>query len=622
MRFERKIFITYALLIVILVASLGFGFRAYIIHDNTVKTFQSLRTMAEKNSQQLDEIIRPMKFITDFLLSDMAVLGGLSTMATVSDDTRQGAIYREEARSSIRKALLTYGIQENFYRVSYFNDKKDFITSKFLLRPPSAAAIDMQKIPWLSDAIAQKGRPVLSGVYDDNWDLSAPRQVFSLGRAMPGIGYMEVQQDSAILDSIFLLSSNDLIRAVVFTAFDEILYANVDQELEPYYLKLARERKDSPDPNTVQIIHNPMTGQDEIIAGSLSTSSGMMIFLIQDTSTIIESLSLVTAGIIIVALLIVLVSLLYIYAVAKRLARPIRTLTHQIEHTALENIEQNITLENTNDEIEALSASFAQLLARLNASVIKEKKMSLLHVQSQLDSLQAQINPHFLYNVLNVISFRGMTSGDDEICDMCDSLASMLRYTTNTKTHDSTILLETEHLRNYVFLLSTRYKHKLVCTIRIDQTIEQQLIPKLMLQPIVENAIEHGYTNSSGVMEISVNGTLEQGWWLIRIRDNGQGFSQQRLDEITAQMKHMERKITEQSSTIEMEIGGMGLINTYARLVLLFGSDCVFSCRNHEQGGAEMTIGARYLPGPPRPGTTIPALKGIQGPSILEAPDA
>jgi two-component system sensor histidine kinase YesM len=113
-----------------------------------------------------------------------------------------------------------------------------------------------------------------------------------------------------------------------------------------------------------------------------------------------------------------------------------------------------------------------------------------------------------------------------------------------------------------------------------------------MLQPIVENSVNHGYEHTVGVMRISVAGYLENGWWVIRIRDNGQGFSDQKIDEISRRMQSIKREIMEKNSSLEMEIGGMGLINTYARLVLLYGDQCIFMFGNHKDGGAEVTIGA------------------------------
>ena len=144
--------------------------------------------------------------------------------------------------------------------------------------------------------------------------------------------------------------------------------------------------------------------------------------------------------------------------------------------------------------------------SRLSRAISRERQLQLLQLQAQFDMLQAQVNPHFIYNALNVISSRGILDDDEVICDMCDDLAGLLRYSTDTKEKYAAIREEITYLERYFSLLKYRYEHKLEYRIELDASIEEQRVPKLVIQQLAENSVNHGYANSSKVMEISVRG--------------------------------------------------------------------------------------------------------------------
>ena len=223
-------------------------------------------------------------------------------------------------------------------------------------------------------------------------------------------------------------------------------------------------------------------------------------------------------------------------------------------------------------------------MRRLNESIVKEKRMSLLQLQAQFDTLQAQVNPHFLYNVLNVISSRGVMDGDEEICEICGCLAAMLRYSTSTKERYATVEKEIEYLERYIFLLKSRYEHRLEVEVQCEDSIKQEILPKIVLQQLVENSVQHGYQNSKNIMKIQVKGWRDETGWYFEVRDNGQGATEEVREELNEKMRKIREKIMSRGSSIEMEIGGMGLANTYARMFLLYNGKAVFRIRNMEEG--------------------------------------
>ena len=125
----------------------------------------------------------------------------------------------------------------------------------------------------------------------------------------------------------------------------------------------------------------------------------------------------------------------------------------------------------------------------------------------------------------------------------------------------------------------------------IDPDIEQEILPKLTIQQMVENCIAHGYVNSSRIMKISVEGYRDDSYWYIRIRDNGDGFDQDVLNQLNQKMEVLREELLNKNKNLEMKIGGMGILNTYARCSLFYNDSFVFQLGNYSDG-AEIIIGA------------------------------
>lgn len=174
--------------------------------------------------------------------------------------------------------------------------------------------------------------------------------------------------------------------------------------------------------------------------------------------------------------------------------------------------------------------------------------------------------------------------GDEEICEICGCLAAMLRYSTSTKERYATVEKELEYLDRYIFLLKSRYEHRLEVKVDCEESVKQEQLPKIVLQQLVENSIQHGYNNSKNIMKIQVKGWRDETGWYFEVRDNGQGATEEVREELNEKMRKIREKIMSRGSSIEMEIGGMGLANTYARMFLLYNGKSVFRIRNMEEG--------------------------------------
>lgn len=193
---------------------------------------------------------------------------------------------------------------------------------------------------------------------------------------------------------------------------------------------------------------------------------------------------------------------------------------------------------------------------------------------------------------LNVISNRGIVDEDEEICEICGSLAAMLRYSANNKERYATVKEEFAYLDKYIYLLKSRYEHRLEVTVDYDLSIEGEVLPKIVIQQLVENSIQHGYKNGKDIMKICVQGWRDEQGWYIRVHDNGDGITEQISLKLENKMENIRRKIMRSQSNIELEIGGMGLANTYARMFLMYTDRVIFDMKNC-QDGFSITVGVR-----------------------------
>lgn len=200
---------------------------------------------------------------------------------------------------------------------------------------------------------------------------------------------------------------------------------------------------------------------------------------------------------------------------------------------------------------------------RLRKSAQREITLQNSTLQAQLNALQTQINPHFVYNTLNIISAKGMESGNEEIMEICDQFAQMLRYATDVRARSATLAAEVQNAEHYLLLAKARYEEQLQFSICMPEGAEDLLLPKLTLQPLVENALTHGFREHNRQRIINLTGVIEDSLLRLTIRDNGSGFSEQVLSQLSSAFASIDREHTPYSDPAN---GHIGLINTYMRL--------------------------------------------------------
>ena len=581
MKFRTKLILFFSIVIFFISAILGIVCYNYNSKRLSEKAAQSLKFYSRQTAANVDFTVDSMKHVTDYILSEQDMLYAMKTLPKYYEKGNYGfgkTIKHNDLLDTLNTGLAMYYIDSNFYRVIIFNEFGDVASSTNNGSKLTNKARNTSDIKWLDSAARMHGKPILIAPHMDGWGIRESEEVFSLARKVQGgdFGYIEVQYATDELKDIFEIPDSD-IKVVAFLPGGEILYQSegLTGDLVSYIKK---------HPEVTKMDSITVSSDTSMWASEISDNYGIRVVALEEKTGIIAGMKEAVMIALGMAIGCFVISMGVVIFIASKLSRPLTVLKDQMENTGIENMDAELVVPNTDDEVQAVGIAYQNLMHRLNESIVKERRMSLLQLQAQFDTLQAQVNPHFLYNVLNVISSRGIMDGDEEICEICGCLAAMLRDSTNTKERYATVEKELEYLERYIFLLKSRYEHRLEVEVDCEESVKQEQLPKIVLQQLVENSIQHGYNNSKNIMKIYVHGWRDETGWYFEVRDNGQGTTEEVREELNEKMRKIREKIMSRGSSIEFEIGGMGLANTYARMFLVYNGKAVFRIRNLEEG--------------------------------------
>lgn len=299
-------------------------------------------------------------------------------------------------------------------------------------------------------------------------------------------------------------------------------------------------------------------------------------------------------GILLLDVAVVAVSVIYIILTTKSIMLPLQNLVSHMENINLDNLSIDYTHGKTNWETEILESTFDSMTKRLNSALEKQEKMNQVQTKTLFGALQAEIGPHFLYNSLGSIANMCERGENEAAADVCYSLTEILRYASDYAEAEVTLTEEVGNIRAYLAIMKGRYRERLKYSIEVeDNGANYVMIPKLTIQPLVENAIKYSlmekeqvhvgvYIRSSGDRTV-----------LIQVRDNGCGISEETKKKIQDRIEQYKNHIDEEEIMDNIQFGKMGLTGTLIRLEIFFGECFQYKIENSEDSGG-MTISLMF----------------------------
>ncbi len=239
-----------------------------------------------------------------------------------------------------------------------------------------------------------------------------------------------------------------------------------------------------------------------------------------------------------------------------------------------------------NDEIGILYNEYNTMVDELNISIKRDYQNKLITLDSQMKSLEAWINSHFLFNTLESINSIAFIEGNERIATMAMSLGNMFRYAIKTKSELVTIQDELGHVCDYVSIQKIRFSDNFDLNLQIPEEIRKQHVLKLILQPLVENALFHGLKYCHAGSRIDITARISQNNLYIEVTDDGQGMNEHQLLELQNKLKQ-EATFTELGHRDKQSIG---LKNIHTRIELYYGKGYGLSVRSTEGKGTTIEI--------------------------------
>ena len=502
----------------------------------------------------IDLYVQYIKDISDFLVDNTAIISYLQAARSGELSSR----VEDEATGQLAAAI---SIRSEFSAIALASPSGDVIFGS----PDAERNVnsDYMRADWYLDAVANPREVQVSSSRVENLIADRYTWVVSFSKAVTNaygevLGVLLIDLNYNIIDSIcaaielgsrgyiFLLGSDG---EILWHPQQDLIYAGLKSENVADIMAAGPGRLSSGAGSAAkQYVICPSEDTGWTAVGVVYTEE-----LLQMQGAMIRSYAAIGACALTVALVIA-------FLLSKSITQPIHALQHtmhQVEQGDL-NVRCGVTAGN---ELGQLSDSFNHMIATTQALMDETARVAEQKRISEWRALQAQIQPHFLYNTLDSIIWMSHAGRNAEVVEMTSALASLLRRSIGTGSDTNTLAEEMDHVKSYLTIQKMRYNEKLQYELDMDPQTADCLLPKLILQPLVENAIYHGIKVKQTGGTVRVESILEEDRLLITVEDDGVGMTEEQIARI------FEKKQSDAEST------KIGVYNVNERLQYYFGSE-------------------------------------------------
>lgn len=402
--------------------------------------------------------------------------------------------------------------------------------------------------------------------FKDDVDLKMYYFVSGYSDEMP---FNEIEQAQSLAESLLETTSDPESRRAIESVLDlcHSLYVSIGKILNaPSYDKRMEELE-----SNIYVITQLM---QEYVYTYLYHEAGQVAAL-QNRLNSLLTVQVSTA--ILVMLIAAVLSVRRSVAIGKSITEPVDALSDRVEEIGRGELVEKMPVSADDERLKLLGSGIEEMVCKLKNQIELNRTEQEKLREIELALLQAQINPHFLYNTLDTIVWLIETGKNEQAEEMVTSLSTYFRsFLSNGK---NIISLEEEltHVRSYLEIQQVRYKDRMDYLIDSSHEISNCLVPKMTIQPIVENAIYHGIKPKRGKGSIEILGSCDNGNMCITVRDTGIGMDKEELEQL--------RRRLESGDT-----SGFGLISAYKRLKLMYGDSLKFSIDSESGIGTDISF--------------------------------
>lgn len=516
--------------------------------DNSIKYMQEITIQINYN---IDTYIKYMESIS-YMLKDNS---DVKNFLMINNTDEEQNLAEKRVIEQIRTILK---IREDIYNIAIIGTNARYILNNGDRINPY---IDVREKLWYKMALEKKGEFTISSSHVQDIEEYKYPWVVSLSSAITedshDIGVLLVDLNYKVIDN--LCKSVQLEDKGYIFIIDETGNLLYHPRQNLIYSGLKREPIDQIMACKENHFITQLNGEEYLYTIAQSEATGWRAIGVVRTRDLLTYNGIAKNIYFTVTIIIVGIAIILSIKLAKRITRPIRVLEGAMKRSEIGEFQSAEIEVLENNEIGRLGRTFNIMNKKIQQLIEEKVKDEKLKRQSELRALQAQINPHFLYNTLDSIIWMAESGKNKEVVKMTAELARFLRQNISNEREVVSIEQEMNYVKSYLRIQKMRYRDQLNYTIDISEEIKNYHIIKLVVQPLIENAIYHGikYKNEEG--HILIKGNEENGKVMIEVRDNGIGMDEETLINI------FRKKET------NLKHNGVGVYNVYSRLKLQYG---------------------------------------------------
>ena len=573
---ESRIYIIFTLMMFSAIVIMQLVFFRFTINTVRNSTLENNHTLLRQLVTQIDSYIAGMERISQAIIDDNQI----------QEHLENGGERDSEKYTRIQNRLNNY--------IQARDDISDILVighnGSILTADPTAELnpwTPLAEKDWYIRAIEQNGQTVVSTSYVQNIIADRYSWVVSLSREI--ISSDNGKSLGVLLVDLKFNRINELCRSLAIgeKGYDFIIDSQGNYVFHPTQQLVYNNLRTEPIKEILELMEqsdqrNYREG-DRYFMVETSGLTGWNIVSVTHDSDIVTDWRYVQIIYALIGLILFLVVGLATNRISSGITKPVRKLQDIMKTVETGEFHLVGTIKGT-DEIRELAHDFDIMVGRIRELVEANTREQELKRKSDLKALQAQINPHFLYNTLDSIIWMGEMGQNKEVVKMTSALSKLFRISISKGHEIITIRDEIAHVQSYLTIQGMRYQDKFNYLIDIDSELHDQPILKISLQPLVENAIYHGIKETDGKGFIKIRGFTENDVIIIKIQDNGKGMNRNELEEL---IKGIE---ISPESRPKLSRQGMGLRNVHQRIRLYFGESYGLSCESSSGEGTTISI--------------------------------
>ncbi|RKP57239.1 sensor histidine kinase [Cohnella endophytica] len=545
----------------------------YLTKDAVQSKAQAYTTeLVKQVNNNIKSYVNGMKYMSDLAAGNHSVQEYLSNSTFSSLKEEKG--YKEAISDMLESMLAS---RTDIASANVFGYGGQFVSGRkeLELNP----YIDIKTLGWYKNAQAAEGQnvlspshvqPVFKGRYP--WVVSLSRELIS--KDGKKLGVFLVDLNFSVMNDMFkdirlgqrgYLFIVDSDGKIVYHPQQQLVYSNLKSEKIEEVLAIKSGTFTSDE------------GRDSRMYTVQDSDFGWKIVGVSYVNELVGNQNEIRLSFVLWGLVCVLIAIVLSFFLSQRVSKPIKRLQDSMKEVEKGNFDIHVMVPKS-IEIGRLARAFNIMVGK-----IKELMSQVVHDQeqkrkSEINALQAQINPHFLYNTLDSIVWMAESNKSKEVVLMTSALAKLFRASISKGEELVSIRTEMEHIANYLMIQKMRYKNKLDYEIDIGDTVYDYKTIKVILQPIVENAIYHGIKKKHGPGLIRITAEETAADIHIHIEDNGNGMDEEKLKSLLLPARDAE------------EGRGVGVRNVHERLMLYFGPEYGLSYNSKLGEGTKVTF--------------------------------